>query len=89
MIVRSIEYSTTFVRQLKRLPQTVFQKAVQAEAIFRENPMHPSLRLHTLRGKLQGFWSLSISYQYRIVFEWMTTGDVMFISIGNHDIYRS
>lgn len=89
MIVRSIEYSTTFVRQLKRLPRAVFQKAVQAEVIFRENPMHPSLRLHTLHGKLQGFWSLSISHQYRIVFEWMTTGDVMFISIGNHDIYRS
>ena len=89
MIVGSIEYSSTFVHQLKKLPRNIILKTEKIELIFRTNPLHPSLRLHELHGKFQGFWSISISHQYRIVFERMSSGDIVFISIGSHDIYRS
>jgi addiction module RelE/StbE family toxin len=89
MIVKNIHYSKKFIKELKKLPNEIIQLAVQKEAIFRENPLHPSLRLHELHGKLKGIWSISINGGYRIIFERMENGDILFISVGKHDIYKS
>ena len=88
MIVGRIYYSKCFIKQLKALPKAVVQRAIQKEEIFRLNPLHTSLRLHELHGKFRGIWSISISGSYRIIFERMNNGDVLFHSIGRHDIYK-
>lgn len=88
MIVKKIEYATRFVEELKRLPKNIIVLAIQKEDIFKENPLHPSLRLHELHGKFKGIWSISITSNYRIIFERMKNGDILFISIGKHDIYK-
>ena len=89
MIVVNILYATRFVTELRKLPPELVALAVKKEKIFKENPLHPSLRIHGLQGTLKGLWSISISGGYRIVFERQTNGDILFISIGKHDIYRS
>ena len=81
-------YSTKFVKQLKKLPTGIVTLAIEKETIFKENTFHPSLRLHALKGKLDGLWSISISGSYRIIFERQKNGDILFISIGKHDIYK-
>ena len=88
MIIKEIYYSKKFVKELKKLPQEIFDLAVKKENIFRNNPLHPSLRLHELHGKFKGIWSISLSNNYRIIFERMLNGDILFISIGKHDIYK-
>ncbi len=70
------------------MPAEIIRIAVVKEKIFRDNPLHPSLRLHALHGKLQGIHSLSVSGNYRIIFERQKNGDILFISIGKHDIYK-
>jgi addiction module RelE/StbE family toxin len=88
MIVVDIHYSKKFVKELKYLPKEIVALAIKKETIFRNNPLHPSLRLHQLHGKLKGIWSISISGNYRIIFERMKNGDILFISIGKHNIYK-
>jgi len=88
MIIKEIYYSKKFVKELKKLPQEIFDLAVKKENICRNNPLHPSLRLHELHGKFKGIWSISLSNNYRIIFERMLNGDILFISIGKHDIYK-
>jgi addiction module RelE/StbE family toxin len=44
--------------------------------------------LHELHGKFKGIWSISITNNYRIIFARMENGDILFISIGKHDIYK-
>ncbi|MBI4272569.1 type II toxin-antitoxin system mRNA interferase toxin, RelE/StbE family [Candidatus Uhrbacteria bacterium] len=88
MIVTTIFYSSKFIKELKTLPTEIIRLAIVKERIFRNNPLHPSLRLHALRGKLEGIYSLSISGNYRIIFERQKNGDILFISIGTHDIYK-
>ena len=88
MIVMHIHYSKKFIKELKKLPKEIVKIAVKKETVFRDNPLHPSLRLHELHGKLSGTWSISISGGYRILFERMKNGDILFISIGKHDIYK-
>lgn len=39
--------------------------------IFEADPFHVSLKTHPLHGSLEGFWSFSISYQYRILFPFL------------------
>ena len=89
MIVTNIEYSLNFVKQLKNLPKQMAETAINKEKIFRSNPLHPSLRLHQLHGKLSDFWSLSVTGNYRIIFKRQDNGDILFLSIGRHDIYKN
>ncbi|HOX60890.1 MAG TPA: type II toxin-antitoxin system mRNA interferase toxin, RelE/StbE family [Candidatus Magasanikbacteria bacterium] len=89
MIVKVILYSTKFASELKDIPRGLIKTAIRKEKIFKQNPLHPSLRLHQLNGKLDGLWSISITDSYRIIFERQENGDILFISIGKHDIYKN
>jgi len=88
MIIKQIHFSKKFVKDLKELPKQILDLAIKKEQIFKDNPLHPSLRLHELHGKFKGIWSISITSNYRIIFERMENGDIIFISIGKHDIYK-
>ncbi len=88
MIIKEIEYSTQFVKEFEKLPEKIKKIAVRKEQIFRDNPLHPSLRLHQLHGKFEDIWSISITKGYRILFERQKNGDLLFFSIGKHDIYK-
>lgn len=89
MQIGDIYYDKQFVKLFRKLPRAIQTKAITTEKQFRANPLHPSLRLHKLKGRLDGFWSISITKQYRIIFEALENGDILFISIGTHAIYES
>ena len=89
MIIKEILFSSKFVAELRRLPQELVALAAKKEKISKANPLHPSLRLHALHGKLQGLWTISISGGYRIIFERQANGDILFMSVGKHDIYKN
>ena len=88
MIVKNLEYSRKFVKKLKKLPFHIVKVAGEKEKMFKENPLHPSLRLHELSGQLNALWSISITDSYRIIFQRQENGDIVFVSIGRHDIYK-
>ncbi|MBU0619815.1 MAG: type II toxin-antitoxin system mRNA interferase toxin, RelE/StbE family [Patescibacteria group bacterium] len=88
MIIKSIEYSRKFVKKFKKLPQHIVKIAIEKEKLFKNNPLHPSLRLHALHGNLQGSWSISLTSNYRIIFKQMNDDNIVFASIGKHDIYK-
>ena len=89
MIIRAILYTSKFIKELKSLPPEITALAIKKEIIFKNNPLHPSLRLHPLQGKLKGLWSISLSGSYRIIFERQANGEILFISIGKHAIYKN
>lgn len=89
MIVKTILYHPKFVRDLRELSTTIQERALKAETFFRTNPLHPSLRLHPLKGALEGSWSISITTKVRIIFKRSSSGAIVFYSIGHHDIYQS
>jgi mRNA-degrading endonuclease YafQ of YafQ-DinJ toxin-antitoxin module len=54
--------------------------------LLERNPHHPSLRLHPLKGKLQGLHSVSINIGYRITIELIITEQtIICINVGNHE----
>lgn len=42
---------------------------LDAATVVGDMALPPSNRLHKLKGKLKGYWSVSINTQYRIIFE--------------------
>ncbi len=88
MIVATILYHPEFVERFNKLDAPWQKQAIKTEKIFRINPLHPSLRLHPLKGALEGLWSVSVNRNVRIIFKRMENGDVVFLKIGKHDIYR-
>ncbi len=55
------------------------------------DPFHPSLRIHSLSGKLKDLYSISININYRISIEFLIEDkQIIPISIGTHDeVYKN
>ncbi|MFM9101924.1 MAG: type II toxin-antitoxin system YafQ family toxin [Cyanobium sp.] len=83
-------YNRRAARFLRRHPE--MKQAYRKTLLLLEaNPHHPSLRLHPLRGRLQGLHSVSINLNYRISLEvWIEGQTLIPIDIGDHDaVYRA
>jgi mRNA-degrading endonuclease YafQ of YafQ-DinJ toxin-antitoxin module len=54
-------------------------------ALLELDPLHPSLRLHALQGRLAGLHSASINLQYRITLELeLREEEIILVSVGSH-----
>ncbi len=89
MLVKHLSYHEKSLQDLQRLPEEIITRAIKTEALFRKNPLHPSLRLHPLKGRLKGSWSISVTMNVRILFNRQNDGTIVFFAIGQHDIYKS
>jgi len=85
--ITQIYYSSHFKKSLfkYRSYQLLIQKKL---ALLIKDPLTPSLRTHKLTGKFDGYYSFSINYQLRIIFEWINQQTIGLIDIGTHAIYR-
>ena len=83
-----IVYSSKFARSFRKLPIVIQKEALQTEEKFRLDPFDPTLRTHKLSGKLKGFYSFSIDYSHRILFQFLEDETILFLNVGDHDIYR-
>jgi addiction module RelE/StbE family toxin len=91
--VKSLVWSTAFVRKFKRLAKKNSQLRSQVEKtlqLLAEDPFDSSLRTHKLRGDLDGVWSCSIDYDNRLLFEFVTNCDsgeeeILLLTLGSHD----
>jgi addiction module RelE/StbE family toxin len=81
-------YTAEFIRLFKKLPLDIKKEAIKKESLFKKNPFDPRLKTHKLSGKLKGFSAFSISFSYRIIYEFGENKTVFFHSIGSHDIYK-
>lgn len=87
MQIKEILYTSRFERSLKRVPPNLTRSLKQKTEIFRTNCFDPRLKTHKLHGSLDGFWSFSITYSYRILFAFTQDDKAAFVDIGNHSIY--
>jgi len=83
-----IFYSSKFAREYKKLSLDTKKTAEKKEKIFRQNPFDSKLKIHRLTGKLKNYWSFSIDFKHRIIFELVDEKTIWFHSVGTHDIYR-
>ena len=85
-LIFTAQYEKRAGRFLKRHPELENQylKTLQ---LLEMNPHHPSLRLHSLTGKLQGLHSISINLSYRTILELLIQDEeIIPVNVGDHDV---
>jgi toxin HigB-1 len=84
-----IRLSESYKKRLRKFIQAHKDMAVRYEKTIRtlqENPYHPSLRLHKLKGNMSEYYSISINIEYRIIMDFMIVDNVIILlDIGAHD----
>lgn len=80
------QFIKIYRKWVRRHPELKNQFAKKI-AVFTEDPFHPSLKTHALSGALKGLWSVRITYEYRLVFDFLDDShtEVLLIDIGSHE----
>ena len=84
-LVFTERYNRIAARFLKSHPDLArpYEKTL---ALLEMNPDHPSLRLHSLAGRLAGVHSVSINLSYRITLHLLLTErEIVPLNVGDHD----
>lgn len=88
MKIVKVYYSTNFKKSLNKFSALEKKKIKRKLIIFFTNPFNPQLKTHKLTGKLKKYWSFSVNYSLRILFEFINEESVGLIDIGTHEIYK-
>ncbi len=85
VLVFTDQYVRRASRFLKRHPE-LRQQYLKTLQLVQANPLHPSLRLHALEGKLRSLHSVSINLSYRITLELLLRDhEIIPVNVGDHD----
>ncbi len=83
-----VAYSPAFSRTYKKFIKTqpgkkqLFQDKL---SLFINDPYHPQLRTHKLKGILKDLMAFSIDYDLRVIFYFTSATEVILEDIGNHN----
>ncbi len=84
-LIYTRSYNKRAVKFLKKHPELIrqYEKTLK---LLELDPFHPSLRLHSLKGKLKELSSVSINVSYRITLEFiMVEKEIILVNVGHHD----
>ncbi|RLA23970.1 MAG: plasmid stabilization protein [Gammaproteobacteria bacterium] len=86
-------YAESYLKRAKRFAKQhpeLKEQYRKTLMLLEKNPHHPSLRLHSLQGKLSGLHSISINVSYRLTIELMISDNaITLVNVGTHqDVYR-
>ncbi len=83
----TVGFTPEFFRRLKKLNPQLQELAFGRIDLFREKNNHRRLEVHKLHGKYAGFFGFSVDNKYRIMFEWISSGEARLHTVGDHSIY--
>jgi len=79
------EYKKKLKKFFKKHPD-MLDRYAKCIFILEQDPYHPSLRLHKLKGKLFDFYSISVNMEYRVIIDFIIKDDeIIPVDIGTHD----
>jgi addiction module RelE/StbE family toxin len=80
----ALRYLPKFKRQYKKLPRPQQAQFDDRLRLFVTDPTDVRLRLHPLKGRFAGYWSINISGDLRALFYREGEDVVVFALIGTH-----
>ena len=84
-LVFTHSYTRRAAKFARRHPELLGQYE-KALSLLELNPLHPSLRLHKLKGALGDLHAVSINLSYRITIEFLIEGRTIIpVNVGPHD----
>lgn len=86
-MAKKLRILSTFKKDYKQLPPQIREKVDKQLSFLLNNPDHPSLNLHPIRGTA-GIWEGYVDYHYRFTFE-MDGEWCVLRKVGPHDIIKN
>lgn len=91
--MRTLVWSPAFVRAFKRAVRRQPDLRARVERTLKqlvEDPFHPTLHSHKLKGDLAGAWACTVDYDNRILFELVRNPEsgeeeILLLTMGTHD----
>ena len=83
-LIYTKSYNKRAAKFLKKHPDLIgqYEKTLK---LLEANPHHPSLRLHSLEGKLKSLSSVSINISYRITLQMVILEkEIILVDVGHH-----
>jgi len=81
-------FKPSFVRQFKILEPELQEEVLEKIEVFRDSKNHKLLKVHKLHGRLARFYSFSVNYKFRIVFNYPDKEKAVLLAIGDHEVYK-
>lgn len=79
-----IVLSKRFEQQIKKVPHKKRERVREALILFENDPYHPQLRHHSLKGEWMGQHSLSAGGDLRIHFQYIDNDIAVMTAVGTH-----
>jgi addiction module RelE/StbE family toxin len=79
-----IKYLPKFKKQYKKMPTKIQRQFDERLLLFVTDPTLPMLKVHPLKGKYSGYWSMSISGDLRALYVVAGESIIIFALIGTH-----
>lgn len=84
----NVSFSPQFKRHFKKLDPQLKEEVLEKIELFKDQKNHTQLKIHKLKGRLNGTYSFSVNYQTRILFEYFSEDEAVLLVVGNHDVYK-
>jgi len=85
----TIKFDKRFLKEFKKLSSEIQQKLIYLEDVFKVNPFEKNLQTKRLQGKLKNFYSFRITREYRVIFQFISFNEVVFLAVKHRkDIYK-
>lgn len=85
-MAKKLRVLSTFKKDYQKLPAEIQNKVDKQLMFLSENPGHPSLNLHPIRGT-KGIWEGYVDHQYRFTFE-IEEDFYVLRKVGPHNIIK-
>lgn len=79
-----VQYAPDFKKQYRKLSKKIQKQFDERIVLFLEDPSHPFLRVHPLKGAFAGYWSMNISGDLRALYRKDGDDIIIFALIGTH-----
>ena len=91
--MKTLVWSAAFVRAFKRAVRHQPELQEKVERTLKqlsEDPFHPTLHSHKLKGKLAGVWACTVDYDNRVLFEFVQNlesgeEEIFLLALGTHN----
>jgi len=79
-----VRFHRNFEKQYKKLKEAQKTRVQERLVLFLNNPFHPILANHPLKGKYKGYRSINITGDLRAVYKFINENDSIFVAIDTH-----
>lgn len=83
-----VSFTRAFFKRLNKYEEEFREVVLERIDEFRNPENRTRLKVHKLHGKFSKFYSFSVNFKTRIVFEYISKNEVVLLTIGDHDIYK-